>query len=503
MRSLLPLLGLTLLGADLPLPKAPLRLVIPDVAAFDKALGGGYRQLLRGELPPEDRVWAAWQKERVGSKLLDQWTKFTGDLPLDWAGLMKLQPRSMALALLAVGHLEAVLVVDTPLTTLPMALPKGVSRAHQGATYQVVTPGAGDASEDPDRRMGLAWARVKTYLILATSERALKLTLDRVLKPEAAPPSLPGLVSLDLDLEALREDRYFSREFPFAAGPEKGLVRAALRQEGTHWVEVREGGPEPRGGVYRFPAPKAALAGWEAQGAPFWATFRRALLEPIPSPASEPVPRLSALPEAGEAPVSDRYTTDFTKRTAALSSAGWEEGDLRPWKELLERTPVTSWGFWVETSGLRRMAFPWPKAQDAAFAELCRATAARRGGRATLVTLGETREVRVGPGLPVLALRRSGDCLWVGPDARSLAQVPTPTMDASLVRWATLDLDAARAEAPRWEKLEGPAQPEQVRPLSDRILGLLGWMPQTTTLSVERRKTPQGWTERVVFGGRS
>ncbi len=68
------------------------------------------------------------------------------------------------------------------------------------------------------------------------------------------------------------------------------------------------------------------------------------------------------------------------------------------------------------------------------------------------------------------------------------------------MRWARLDLDAARQQGERWMRVEGPASPEQVRPLSDRVLGLLGWMPETHSLSVERRRTQGGWSERVVFG---
>jgi hypothetical protein len=63
-----------------------------------------------------------------------------------------------------------------------------------------------------------------------------------------------------------------------------------------------------------------------------------------------------------------------------------------------------------------------------------------------------------------------------------------------------VDLRALRAEGPRWEKAEGPAAPEETRPLSDRILGLLGWMPRTTSLAVERRRTATGWSETLVFG---
>ena len=45
----------------------------------------------------------------------------------------------------------------------------------------------------------------------------------------------------------------------------------------------------------------------------------------------------------------------------------------------------------------------------------------------------------------------------------------------------------------------GPAAPERVRPFSDRILGLLGWMPSVRTIAVERRQGDSGWTESVSF----
>jgi hypothetical protein len=68
------------------------------------------------------------------------------------------------------------------------------------------------------------------------------------------------------------------------------------------------------------------------------------------------------------------------------------------------------------------------------------------------------------------------------------------------VRWARLDLRAVRAQGDRWARAEGPAAPERVRPFSDRILGLLGWMPSTNTLALERRQTATGWSERLAFG---
>jgi hypothetical protein len=118
-------------------------------------------------------------------------------------------------------------------------------------------------------------------------------------------------------------------------------------------------------------------------------------------------------------------------------------------------------------------------------------------------TVGEARELRLGPGLPALAWKRVGDVVWMGPSAASLADAPAARRETDLVRWARLDLDGLRKDAARWERVEGPAAPETVRPFSDRILGLLGWMPATRSLSLERRQVPGGWTERVTFGARN
>jgi hypothetical protein len=102
--------------------------------------------------------------------------------------------------------------------------------------------------------------------------------------------------------------------------------------------------------------------------------------------------------------------------------------------------------------------------------------------------------------LAALALKRTGAYVWLASSARALAGVPTPQDTTDIVRWARLDLDVARQQGERWARVEGPASPEQVRPLADRVLGLLGWMPETHSLSVERQRTPRGWSERVVFG---
>ena len=519
--------------APLPLPPAPVRVVIPDATAFDAALTGDYRRFLTGDPQSGDPVVSAWRKTQVGSKLEDQWLRLSKDLPLTWNEIRKLQPKAIGIALLEVGHLEAVLVIETPLAQIPLTLPKGIQKSHGGVSYALVAKGAGDAiggdrlvaslptsprspasragdphsnpdaSEGKDRRMGLAWGRMGGRLIFATSERAMRLTIDEAQAGRGFAPPLAGLVSMELNLETLRKDRYFRREFLFPEGPETGRIRTALRQEGGRLIEVREGGNEPRQGVFTFEVPAFAAAGWEPEGQAFWPTFRRSLLEPIPAPLDKPVAALAALPTAVDQGSQDRYAVNLTRPLLAAGAPTWEEGDLVPWNTLLAKQPITNWGFWLTRDGVRRMAFAWPEALDGEFLERCRTTVARRAGRATLVKVGDTQEIRIGPGLAVLALRRTGRILWVAPSAQDLKEVPTPRAEPSVIRWAKVDLDALRAEAPRWAKVEGPARPEQVRPLSDRILGLLGWMPATTALAVERRRTAAGWEEKVTFGSGS
>jgi hypothetical protein len=80
-----------------------------------------------------------------------------------------------------------------------------------------------------------------------------------------------------------------------------------------------------------------------------------------------------------------------------------------------------------------------------------------------------------------------------------VAGLPGPRPAGDVVRWARVDLAAVRALAPAWARVEGPAAPERVRTFSDRVLGLLGWIPSVKAISVERRQAPAGWTERVVF----
>jgi len=495
------LLAGTLLPGDtpLPLPEAPLRLVIADADAFNRELSGDFRAFLSGTPRPGEPVTSAWRKSQVGSKLENQWRLLGHDLPWTWVQLAQLHPRSLGLALLQVGELEAVLVVDTPLAGLPLHLPKGSPRTFHGAPYALVTRGAGDGGADLDRRMGLAWARLGSRLVLATSERAMRLAIDAAQNGRGLRPALPGLVAMELDLDALRRDRYFRREFPFAAGPETGVVHAALRREGGRMVELRTGSGEPGPGVYRFDSAGWAAAGWESGGQTFWSAFRRGLLEPVPVLQDLPVPALGPLPDAS-AGNPGAYAVDFTRARPRTGERPGEIGDLGPWQALLARQNVATWGFCLGRDGVRRLAFPWPAALDGVFLEQCRATEARRAGAASVVQVNGTQEIQVGPGLPVLALRRAGALLWAAPSAQALQHLPAASLDAGLVRWGRVDLRAVRAEAGRWASVEGPERPETVRPLSDQVLGLLGWMPKVTSISVERRRSAGGWEERVVFG---
>jgi len=487
------------LRGPLPLPDAPVRVVIPDAAAFDAALGGRFREALSGTTEEGDPVVAGWRRTRVGAKLEDQWSRLSKDLPWTWDSLRQLRPRSVGIALLQVGQLEAVMVVDTPLAVLPLAPPAGKAMLHGGIAYHRVARGAADSSEDPERRMGLAWARSGDRLFLATSERALLLALDEHLAGRGFGPPLPGLVSLELDLDALRQDRYFRREFLFGGGPEAGRVKAALRIEGGELVEVRQGAGDGGAEGQVFEARGAVAAGWEPDSTLLGATLRAALLEPIPSPPARPLAALAPLPAAGER-AEDRYLVSLDKPRARGAEPAFEEGEQAAWRALLQQQPVAGWGYALSADGVRRLVFPWPEARQGELLELCRATVERRAGRAAVVDVGDAKEIRVGPELVAVALRRTGGFVWVAPSARDLAEAAAPRPSPELLRWARLDLDAARGEAPRWEKAEGPASPEQTRPFSDRILGLLGWMPETRTLSIERKKTEGGWTERVVFG---
>jgi len=481
----------------LPLPPAPVRLVVPDVTAFDAALTGAYRRALLGQPEEGDPLVSAWRQSPMGSKLEAQWGHLSRDLPWTWARILALKPRRLGLALLSAGSLEAVLVIETPVSLLPASLPKGTPKAHRGVAYVLATRGAGDG-ESGDRRPGLAWARHGGKLILATSERALQLTLDEAAAGRGIAEPLPGIASLDLDLPALRQDRYFRREFPWPPEAGEGRVRAALRIEGGRLTEVREGTGAARAQAFTFEAGAALAAAWEGDGALLWPALRSGLLEPIPTPLNRPVPPVRPLPSAARETAEDRYLVHLDTSPAG-PDAPWEEGDLGVWGTLLAKRPAEGWGYRLEKDGQRALVFAWPASSMADLEAACRATLERRSGPVSVARVGEVLEMRAGPGLPVLALRRTGDFVWIGSSARALAAAAAPLPSAEIARWARLDLRAVRAEGDRWLRAEGPAAPERVRPFSDRILGLLGWMPATSSLAVERRQTAAGWSERVVF----
>jgi len=497
--------GLATAQAKLPLPDAPVVLVIPDASAFDRALSGGFRKALTGELKDSDPVGAAWKRTRVGGKLESQWELFAKDLPISWKQIAALKPTAVGLSLVSVGDLEAVLAIQTSIAQLPFELPGGTEKSHRGASYRVVSPGAGD-DKTATRRMGLAWARAKGTLFLATSERVLKLALDRSLAGEGFSAFVPGIVSVKLDLDALRKDIYFKREFLFDEGPEKGTVLAALRVEGNDLVEVREGttvvnaassgasaAETPAGATWPTADRSIAAAGWESEGKRFFSALRRGLLEPVPSPPSKPVPARKALPDPN-ATGTDRYLVDVTKPDTE-ETAGAGEGELPGWAEQLKS--VDGFGWEIAKSGARRLVVKRSPDTDATFASLALATETRRAA----VALASASQIQVVPDLSTLAWKRRGGWLWIAARPEDLVDVPEPATDGATLRWSLLDLQEVRKAGRGWTKAEGAFSPERTRPFSDRILGLLGWMPQTSTLTVERKKAGAGFTERLVWKG--
>jgi hypothetical protein len=265
-------------------------------------------------------------------------------------------------------------------------------------------------------------------------------------------------------------------------------------------VEVRAGSGAAQKPGHLFDAPTAVAAGWETDAGSFWQALRAGLLEPVPDPAEKPLAALQALPGLRAAEAEDRYLVSLDRPPARADGAAFETGDLAPWAELLQREPVTGWGFAVEPDGARRLVFAWPEGRDAELERLCRSTVERRAGRSSVASVAGAKEIQVGPGLPALALRRTGAWVWLGPSAQALASVQAPRAAGDVVRWGRLNLEAARVEGQRWARLEGPGGEGEVRPLTDRILGLLGWMPAVRAVTVERRHGASGWSERVVFG---
>jgi len=494
-------------GANgLPLPAALVRLSIPDVPAFDAALGGGFKQALYGTLKEGDGVALGFGQSQVGAKLQDQWTRFHGEEALSFQTIVDLETTSLALAVLNVGHLEMVLVLETPLASLPDLFEEGTSRIAHGRTYHLVRTGAADEGNDGETRMGLAWSLDSGRLIVTTSERAMDLALAAVEAGNRFVPKLGGLASLELDSEALRKDLYFKREFLFgslpAAGESGGTLSAALRLEAGRLVEVREGNltsPGQRGAT--FEAPGALASGWIADASSLLAELRRGVLEPVPDPGLRPRLPISPLPPPGRATAADRYATSIEVALPARNGLTGEGAEIEAWQALLSSQSVEGFGYLITKSRARLLALPWPKDKDAEFTSLIEATLSRRGARLSPLSPGaEARQYALGPNLPVFAYKRAGDFVWIAPSAADLADVPAISWSRETLRFARLDVAAAREEGRRWARIEGPSSPDRVRPLSDRVLGLLGWMPSVRTLEVERRVKGTGFEERIVFG---
>ncbi|MBK5257398.1 MAG: hypothetical protein JJE39_15335 [Vicinamibacteria bacterium] len=495
-------------SSGLPLPQALVRLAIPDVPAFDAALGGGFKKALYGTLPEGDGVALGFGQSQVGAKLQDQWSRFHGETALSFQTLVDLQTTSLALAILNVGHLEMVLVLETPLAELPDIFEEGVSRIDHGRTYHLVRTGAADEGADGETRMGLVWSRDSGRLMVATSERAMKLALAAVEAGARFTPRLDGLASLELDTEALQQDLYFKREFLFdslpTASESRGKISAALRMEGGRLVEVREGALAAAG--HRgatFEAKDAVASGWIGDSSQLLAELRRGVLEPIPEPSLRPQLAIVPLPGSKAASAEDRYATSIEVALPVGGGAASEGAEIEAWKALLSAQPIEGFGYAVTKSRARLLAIPWPKGKDSDLASLLDATLTRRGARlasSSPTSTGEARQYLMGPSLPVLALKRSGDFIWIAPSADDLRAAPAISWSKDTLRFSKIDLNAAREEGKRWAGIEGPASPDRVRPFSDRVLGLVGWMPAVRTIEVDRRVTPAGFQERVVFG---
>lgn len=493
--------------AGLPLPDAIVRLSIKDVRAFNAALGGGFKKALYNTLPENDGVAAGFGQSQVGAKLTDQWSRFRGDTELSFQTIVDLQTTSMGLAILNVGHLEMALVLQTPLAVLPDVFEAGTSRLEHGRTYHLVRTGAGDEGAGGETRMGLVWSRDSGFLIITTSERAMKLTLAAMEAGERFAPKLDGLASLELDTDALKNDLYFKREFLFGslsnADESKGRISAAVRLDAGRLVEVREGAlakTGQRGAT--FEATDAIASGWIGDASQLLAELRRGLIEPVPQPNLMPQLEVAALPSSRASTADDRYVTNIEVAGPMNGVTLTESAEVDAWTALLSAQPVAGFGYAVLKSRARLLAIPWPKERDAEMSTLIDATLTRRGARLapSSAASSDAKQYFLGPNLPVLAFKRSGDFIWIAPSAADLAKAPAITWSNELVRFSKLNLTEVREEGMRWARIEGPRSPEHARPLSDRVLGLLGWMPTVRTLEVERRVTGAAFKERIVFG---
>ena len=482
--------GMVCMGAahgEIVLPAAPVRVIINDARAFDAALGGRFRAALTGNLPDGDPVAAAWRQTTVGSKLAQQWELLSDDVSLTWSEIMLLHPRKVGLALLDAGDLEAVLVVETDATNL-LPLPVGQTFTRGDVEVHLVREGAGDGDRGGERRLGLAWARRPGQLLVASSLRALDLTLGA--GPDDDAVMLPGLVSVALDMDRLRDDFYFKREFIGAANA-SGVIRAALIVRDGDLVEIRQGTEEQGADAAAvFVIGDAAAAGWVNDDG-LWRALHAGLLEPVSGPPLRPLPSVVPLPSVSESQV-DPYLVNFEKHSVATGAAMGEEGELADWQRLLRSHAVEGWGYAVSSDQARAIVFEWPASAQREFEDLCYRTLLRRSGGVSIVRNDDVVVYRVGPALTTIALRRVGDYLWVGNSEELVRAAPEPETEADLVRWASLDLDAVRS-------LEDAIGRYGTRPITDRIFGLLDWLPVTSRIEVKRSRTGHGWRESVVF----
>jgi hypothetical protein len=242
-------------------------------------------------------------------------------------------------------------------------------------------------------------------------------------------------------------------------------------------------------------------SGWIGDASELLLELRRGVSEPVPAPSLRPQVALLPLPAAKAAGAEDRYVTNI--EVPAVSGGGFatEAAEIDAWSALLAARPVAGFGYVVTPARARLFAIPWPKDKDTELSSLLEATLTRRGARLMpSPSRGDSREYLTGPGLPVLAFKRMGDFIWIAPTAAALRSTPAVSWSNEVVRFSKLDLAAAREEGRRWARIEGPRSSDRVRPWSDRVLGLLGWMPLVRTLEVERRVTVSGFKERVVFG---
>jgi hypothetical protein len=279
-------------------------------------------------------------------------------------------------------------------------------------------------------------------------------------------------------------------------------LSAALRLEAGRLVEVREGAVAATGqkGAV-FDAKDAVASGWIGDASTLLAELRHGVLEPIPAPSLRPQMSIAPLPPSKAASAEDRYATSIEVKAVVAGGPSGEAAEIEAWSSLLSAQPVTGFGYLVTPSRANLLALPWPKEKEGELVALVEATLSRRGARlVTPTTAGDSREYLFGPGLPVLAFKRMGEFIWFAPSAADLRSAPVVSWSSEVVRFSKLNLAAAREEGRRWARIEGPRSSENVRPLSDRVLGLLGWMPATRTLEVERRVSASDFKERVVFG---